>query len=292
MKFNFKPGDGWEQALLNAAQSAIAPYFKAAKAVMKDITDDAYDYAQSLATQRLHSTSKKYLDALQKYGDDGNWTIVLNEDAVYLEEGYPSFDQISAGLARGAKSHYSDKTGRRYVRIPFEQVQAFAKASHPMNSVVVQRDSSNPTTKGDLSSDLKRLRKIFTPNEDAISLDPSGRPIQGKVWSISKSATGPQWNYQEFQGEMKKSMEIQPQPNSLLSGITKVQFQTDSGKMRSRYLTWRTATDPRVPSAKDNKSKWIHPGFDGVHIMKDVERYINDQFAAKIDRLFTDAGGV
>ncbi len=292
MKFKFSPDGGWEKILSDAASAAVAPYLGAVQGVVKDVWDDAYDHAQSLASDRLHSTVQQYLSGLKKVkSGEGIWTILLENDAVYLEEGYSGFDMIAAGLARGAKSQFSQKTGRRYVKIPFEHVQAFASKGHPMNPVVVQGGSPGATTKGDLATDLKRLKKMFAPDDTKISLDSSGSPIKGKVWSITKSPSGPQWEYREFQTDIRKRLELEKQPSSLLSGVTKVQFETGSGSMKSRYLTWRTATDPRVPAAVHDKPKWVHPGFDGVHIMKDVEQYVTDEFAKRINEIFSQGSG-
>lgn len=295
MKFSLFPPDGWEAALSNAATSAIAPYLKAAQGTIKDLWSDAYDHAESLASQRLHSTKNKYLAALKKVqtGDD-TWTIILDKDAVYLEDGYSGYDMIDAGLASGGKAKFSKETGRRYVKIPFEHVQAFGNKNHPMNEVVVQQQSGSGTTKGDLASDLKRLKKIFAPNDSKISTVPvapgfegPAAPIMGAVWSIQKSPEGPQWEYKEFQTDMKKRMELEKQPSALLSGITKVQFQGENGQMKSKYLTWRTATDPRMPITVHSKPPWVHPGFQGVKIMKDVESYITAEFASRINALFS-----
>lgn len=259
-----------------------------AQGIVQQLRDDGYDYAQTLASERLHSTVHKYLGALKKVEPSPDtWTIVLEPSAVYLEEGYSGFDQIAAGLAKNG--HYSEKTGRRYVRIPFEHVQAFGKGSHPMNPVKVQMGlpSQTGTTKGSMAQDLKRLKAIFAPNDPAITNYPgTNTPIKGKVWSISKAPEGPQWQYREFNSDMKSRMELEKQPSPLLSGLTKVQFETGTGKMKSKYMTWRTATDPRKPITAHSKPPWIHPGYEGAHIMRDVEQYISEEFAKRVNDLF------
>jgi hypothetical protein len=292
VKFSFKPGEGWEKALVDSIQGAIAPYLVSAQGIVQSLRDDAYDYAQTLAADRLHTTAKKYIGALKKVEPaPDTWTITLGPEAVYLEEGYTGYDMIQAGLARGKASQYSEKTGRHYVRIPFEHVQAFAKGSHPMNPVKVQMGmpSMTGTTKGSMAEDLKRLKKIFAPNDPGITNYPgTTTPIKGKVWTIQKAPEGPQWEYRDFQGGMRNRMELNKQPSPLLSGITKVQYETGTGKMKSKYLTWRTATDPRIPMSVHSKPGWVHPGYGGAHIMKDVEQYINDEFAKRISELFQE----
>lgn len=290
MKFKLTPEEGWQKAFIDQVQGAVAPYMASAQGIVQQLRDDAYDRAQALAAERLHSTAKTYLSALKKVQPTPDtWTIVLEPDAVYLEEGYSGFDMIAAGLARGKNSKISEKTGRRYVRIPFEHVQAFASKSHPMNPVGVQTQSSSPTTRGSMAEDLKRLKKIFAPQDPGITNYPgTNTPIKGKVWSISKSPGGPQWEYREFNSDMKKRMELEKQPSALLAGITKVQFESASGKMKSKYMTWRTVTDPRLPIMTNNKPNWIHPGYPGAHIMKDVEQYISDEFAKRISELFQE----
>lgn len=292
MKFNFTPQEGWEKALVDSIQGAIAPYMVSAQGIVQQLRDDAYDYAQSLAADRLHSTAHKYLGALKKVDPTpGTWTIILEPSAMYLEEGYSGYDMISAGLARGGKSHFSQETGRRYVRIPFEHIQAFAKESHPMNPVKVQMGlpSMTGTTKGSIAQDLKNLKKLFAPQDPGITPYPgTNTPIKGKVWAITKNPAGPQWEYREFNSDIRKRLEPQKQPSGLTSGITKIQYESGSGKMKSKYLTWRTATDPRIPMMVHNKPNWIHPGYPGAHIMKDVEQYITDEFAKRISELFQE----
>jgi hypothetical protein len=288
VKFSFTPEQGWEKALLDQVQGAITPYMVAGQSIVQQLRDDAFDYAQTLATERLHTTAKQYLGALKKAEPTPDtWTIILEPSAVYLEEGYSGFDQIAAGLAKNGK--ISEKTGRRYIRVPFEQIQSFAKGSHPMNPVKVQMGlpSMTGTTKGSLAQDLKRLKGIFAPNDPGITNYPgTDTPIKGKVWSITKALSGPQWEYREFHSDMKSRMELEKQPSPLLSGLTKVQFETGSGKVKSKYMTWRTATDPRVPISTHGKPPWIHPGYAGAHIMKDVEQYISEEFAKRINELF------
>lgn len=299
MKFKFSPEDGWEKAIADAAEAAVAPYLGAAQEAVSDVWEAGFDYAQSLATQRLHTSTQKYLENLKKVKTQADtWTIILDADAVYLEEGFESYDMIQAGLVQGPKSRMTTPTAkdpipRRYVRIPFDQVQAAASKGHPMNPILVQQGQMGQTTKGNLAADLKRLKKIFAPQDSGITMNPlppghegPQQPVMGKVWSITKSPSGPQWEYKEFNTDMKKRLELEKQPNALLSGITKVQFQTDTGKMKAKYLTWRTATDPRNSSV-NSKPKWIHPGFPGVHIMKDVEQYITDEFAKRINEIFS-----
>jgi hypothetical protein len=294
VNFKFTPSQGWEKALVDQVQGAITPYLVSAQGIVQQLRDDGYDYAQALASERLNTTVQTYLNALKKVEPTPDtWTIILEPSAVYLEEGYSGFDQIAAGLAKNGK--YSEKTGRRYIRVPFEHVQSFGNKGHPQNPIKVQMGlpSQTGTTKGSLAQDLKRLKKIFAPNDPGITMMPQQpgqfgpqQPVLGKVWSIAKAPEGPQWEYREFHTDMKSRMELEKQPSPLLSGLTKVQFQTDKGSVKSKYLTWRTATDPRVPEMTHGKPPWVHPGFEGVHIMQDVEKYISDEFAKRINELF------
>lgn len=297
MKFSFTPEGGWEVGMINAATAAVMPYLGAAQQIIADLGQDGLDYAQALASQRLHSTAQKYLSHLKKVqGQEGVWTIILESEAVYLEEGFSGFDQIAAGLAQGPKSQYSSKTGRRYVKIPFEHIQEFAKKGHPQNPVMVQKGSSSPTTKGDLAADLKRLKQIFAPKDTGITRGAPapgmkrGDPLTGKIWSITKSPGGPQWEYREFHTDMRKRLELEKQPSPLLSGITKVQFATDKGTVKSRYLTWRTATDPRMPKMVHDKPNWVHPGFAGIKVFADLEQYLSDELANRINQIFSQSG--
>lgn len=281
MKFKFSVQNDFGKILEAAVMSSNDSRIAAAREAISEISSQAYAKANEMASDRLKTTRLKYIDHL-KFEQVGpaHWTITLEEGAAYLENGYSSFDQIKAGLARGPKSRISKK-GYRYVRVPFEHSEGPGKTSHPMNPVPVQRGQVNETTKGNMAKDLSRLQKIFGGKE---TVSTAQGPVIGKAWSITKSPNGPQWTFKDALGRQQTSTIEGVHPN--LSGVTKIQWEQKlrggGTRTRSAYLSWRTASeDPgRTPGT------WIHPGFSGAKIFPDLEKWISDTFKARMEELF------
>lgn len=277
MKFGFKVDEGFSDAVLNAASGAISATNNAMKGVIREITEMAYGRAQELAAERLRSTRQQYINGLKfEEAGEGIFVLSLDPSVAYLEEGFSAFDMIKAGLARGAKSQLN-KNNERFVRIPFEHSKGAASPSSPENKRPIQQSQGSQTTKGSLAADLKKLEQIFGANGQ--TKGPSGNDLTGKVWSMRKSTSGPQWNYQDALG--RKDTQTVTGVSQLLSGLTKVQYEGKAEKTKSAYLTWRTATD------KPGSGKWIHPGMAGAKIFPDVEKWIEEQFAAKVQELLS-----
>lgn len=267
-----------EQAVMSSNNSRLA----AAREAISEISTQAYAKANEMAADRLKSTRQKYIDHL-KFEQVGpaHWTITLESGASYLEDGYPGFDQIKAGLARGPKSRMG-KTGYRYVRIPFEHSEGPARTGHPSSSTLVQKGQVNETTKGSMSQDLKRLNRIFG-GKDTVST--AQGPVIGKAWTITKSSTGPQWTFKDALGRQQTTTVEGIHPN--LSGVTKIQWEQKvrggGSRVRSAYLSWRTASEN--PSTR-TPGTWLHPGFKGAKIFPDLEKWIFDTFKARMEELF------
>lgn len=284
MRFKVSLADSIHIKIANAAEQLSQAHIRAAQSAMRDLAVETYAKAQEMASQRLNSTRQKYADSLSfDQAGDNHWVITLDGDAKYLEEGYPSFNQIEAGLARGPKSKVS-KAGHRYVVIPFEHKQAAAAKGHPMHDVAVQRGQAAETTKGNLAEDLKRLKKIFGIKNPIMG--PGGQAVQGKAWSITKNEFGPQWSYSDAAGSQMTAAITGGRPiHKNLQGITGVQFQqkTRGGGERTKtaHMTWRIASEN--PNAK---GKWIHPGFSGAKIFPDLEQWAASQLNMRLREIF------
>jgi hypothetical protein len=315
VKFKFEPTGGFDTAFQEAIATSVGGQLAKAQAIMGEVSGNAQAMAQQLATQRLHSTAATYVQALKMTEvGPGMYQLTLDKSASHLEEGYPEFDMIQAGLARGEASVFSTKKGRRYVRIPFEHSEGPGKSGHhPMADVPIQ---GGPTTYGSLAKDLNALRQQAktelakladqfggAPKERGITTGPGGMAVLGTVYSMRKSSTGPQWHYNDAFGQQNTmtpgaGQTMMPEGISgLLSGLTKVQYQTKSGSVKAKYFTWRTASEMfaypaggKGRSKKDqlaaNLKKWIHPGFDGAHIFPDLERMIMNELARRIQAEF------
>jgi hypothetical protein len=261
--------------------SITAAKLAAAQGAMRSVALSAEAQAKRMASMRLSGTAQMYIDALKfsKQGD-GVYMLILGAEASHLEEGYPSFDMLAAGLARGPKSKVS-KEGYRYVTIPFEHKQAAATPGHPEHGSPVQIGQEQETTRGSLAADLKYA--IQTAN-NALKMErravrtAGGAPVVGKAWTMTPTSGG--YSFKDVLGNIGQSRDIGVSP--LLSGLTAYQRIDRAGRVQKGYVTFRTASE------KYQGQKWIHPGFDGIHVFRDLEQWVKTELDSMLREIFSE----
>lgn len=293
MKFRVTLEDSFTYKLAAIANKVSQDSLIAAQDAVKRLARRTETKAREMASERLNTTRQRYEDSLNfTQTGDHIWVLKLEEDASHLEEGYPSFNMIdgmlksesdvSAGPRAGKPWVRIGKDGHRYAAVMFEHKQAPAKGNHPQHDVPVQRMSATPTTRGSLAQDLMQLKQMFGDN--GLMKMPSGAPVEGKVYSITKDKEGPRWNYADVFGNTQSMMQpggmedraISP----LMSGLTKI--QTKVGKTtKTQYLTWRMVSDK-------SPGKWQHPGFHGAHIFPDLERWAIQELTRDLHEIFQE----
>jgi hypothetical protein len=229
--------------------------------VLADVAMASYEQAKVFAKSRLNTTADQYINALEFVQlEPGVYCVGLNSEAGHLEDGYEKFD-MKPGLLKNAKK--ISKLGYKYRAIPMEQ-KGGGKAG---------------TTRGDMLKDLKTLRKAF--GDKGITKDPSGKPVLGKVMSFKKSSLG-RWSVSGAGAGYLPNQNLPQMPiHENLSGVVKYQFKHKSGKVSSQFIVYRTVSEN--PKQKD---KWIHPGFAGVKIFRDLEDWAIRQLESRLKELF------
>lgn len=97
----------------------------------------------------------------------------------------------------------------------------------------------------------------------------TGRPMPSPVYRRAPQL--PQWGRMQSNRPPATSWTGYQHKNDIYDGLTKVP-ETSSG-IRSAYFTWRTVSQNSDPKA------FIHPGFEGVHIVESLTPHIQDTFS-------------
>lgn len=267
MKFKVSLDKSIQMALADAADRINAQTAEAAIDAVRDTAMAAYDKAKTLALARLNSTAEQYINALEFTQIAPNvWSVGLREEAQHLEEGYTGFD-MKPGLLKNAKK--ISKQGFKYRSIPMEKKSTGkGKAG---------------TTTGDMLNDLKRLRGVF--GDKGTTKDANGKPILGKTLSFNRDQVG-RWSMKNYgTGEVTDKGQVAMSEGSgygkHLEGVVKYQYQTKSGGVRSQFITFRTVSEN--PKYKD---KWIHKGFGGIHLFRDLEDFAYRTLEQKLREIF------
>lgn len=105
-----------------------------------------------------------------------------------------------------------------------------------------------------------------------------------KMWSMTKNPMNSNWQFHDFATKKKMSINLQNQPNPLMSGITALK-DAETGK--KAYFTWRTATDARMPGKPDS---WMHPGVRGkglyTNLIPDLIKDAEAEIKKRISEMF------
>lgn len=259
--------------------------FERMRGKVRDLAAMAEMRARDEADKKLHTTRDRYKKALsmQKIGEDV-YSVTLDPSAVDLEEGYPGFNQIDRGLARGPKSKVS-KDGHRYVIIPFDQSTTAAKPgsdSHFRSDRVAQASSPNAMDMGSLIKQLKgnvdRARKINNGQQESNVgykgsnwLGTSGKPIYGDMGTLKADPNNRNnMIFVDRKGDQHKLNGSSPiNPNIMGAKIMQVKV----GKSTKRSIvTFRVASEA-------HPEKWNHPGFAGIHVFKDLREWAAGEMA-------------
>jgi len=257
---------------------------------LESVSRQAFEKAKELAAARLNRTKQQYIDALSLEQLGPNiYAVRLDGSAAHIDRGFDSYD-MKPGLLKNAKKR--SKRGYRYRAIPMEQSGAPAKSAHPLNSRPVQFIGRNEngqmklpmgsTTQGSLSSDFNALKKLG----NRFAKDNLPQNFTGKAWTASQdplnknTAVFNLGNGQQFRANLNRPF------NPMMAGLTNVRAQHENSpnKVRSAYITFRMVSeDPK------HKGKWIHPGYNGAHILPDVQKFTEESFSRMVEAIFKDA---
>ena len=184
--------------------------------------------------QGLHSTREQYLDNLKWFSIDKNThVIVLQEPAMFIEEGLSPHSMVDDLLRKGAKI---SQDGSRYKAIPF-------KHGGPENETPIAQRSLEETLKTEFKKRKIHLTKI--------ERQPDGTPKTGLLHrlDIDSKKTG-------------------PTGIPVLKGVAVYQ-KWWSDRATHKEHTSRDIMTFRVVSDKHKADgRWFHPGLEAKNYME------------------------
>jgi hypothetical protein len=271
----------FREALASAGRQITKQAREAVEGAVSKLGEDTFQQAKVLANARLDKTAQLYVDSLdyQELGD-GVVVITLREEAHHLEQGYPGFD-MKPGLLKNAKK--KSKLGYRYRSIPMEKKGASKVLRQGEGGA--QFSSLGAFQRNQVMGDLKALKKRFGLDRTNNFVDENGdaKPIIGKVATVSRDQTG-RWSMTGPASANQLNPSAGQQPWSPhIAGVTKYQYKTKGGRIASQFITYRTVSEN--PS---QKSKWMHPGFDGAKIFPQLEQWAIQQLSRRVREALGD----
>lgn len=184
---------------------------------VKQLSAMTYARTIELANEKLKSTRKSYIDALDyKEIQPGIWVVSLDAKMLWLEEGKSAGSMVDDLLRNNAKTA---KDGTKYKVIPFE---------HSKNP------SDMSTRSQSLVSDLKRELKRQDIPFKKIEKNADGSPRIGKLHSlnIASPLPTPRASY------------------SIFHGLSIYQRKTAEGKVKRDIMTFRIVSEKHKQTGK------------------------------------------
>jgi hypothetical protein len=225
---------------------------------------------------KLHSSREKYLEALHvEQVDADTWSIILDPDAMWIEEGMDEHEMIDDLLK--SKSTKTAADGSKYLAVPFEHKKG------PTQQTQAQRD---------LTSTIKQEMKDRGIPWGGLESDAAGQPKQGLIHSFDiltaplKDGSGPGQGHGPI-GAPRQG----PTGVPFLAGVRVYQkpYKDKNGeeKMRRSVVTFRTAS-----SKMKGSGRWVHPGLEAkkfldeaaVWALKQWEEKIKDKFIVSVTK--------
>ena len=243
-------------------------------------------------TERVNAQLKSrrgiYLDNLHiTQESDLTWLIVLDEPALWIEEGLEEHEMIDNLL--GGQGVKTALDGSKYRAIPFHHTGL------PSAITPEQQNLQNAIKK-----QLKRAKNELTGTRGIpykkIERDPSGMPYTGRLHRLNvntpiKTAHGPGQGWGAIgrprQGPtgipFLKGVSIH---QKLLKGPDGKPLMDSEGMPQARrdILTFRT-----VSSKHKGTGRWVHPGLEAKNFMDEAVDWAEDEWKNKIrDQILAD----
>lgn len=252
---------------------------------MSKVSQQAFEKAKDLAAMRLYTTKQEFIDALsvERLGMHV-YAIRLDASAAHLDQGYERFDMKPGLLAGPVNTDPNSKGGIRvskdgykYRAIPFEQTSAPKNESHPQNQRKTQIGQAGESTMGAQSAIFDAIKKVGNSFSKQM-----GQSNDGTRWSFSKNEFNSHvGNFTMADGSQKTANFGRPISKNM-DGLKHVASKSASGKVKSAYMTFRI-----VSENPKSASKFWHPGFKGVHILEDVQRWTEEAFSRMVEEIFS-----
>lgn len=215
---------------------------------------------------KLHSTREKYLKALHVEQIDADaWSIILDPDAMWIEEGMDEHEMIDDLLKSSSAKTAAD--GSKYLSVPFEHKKG------PTQSTQAQQDLTNT---------IKQEMKSRGIPWGGLEKDVSGKAKRGLIHSFDimtaplKTSEGPGQGHGPI-GSPRQG----PTGIPFLAGVRVyqkgVRGKSGEEKMVKSVVTFRTAS-----SKMKGSGRWVHPGLEAKLFLDEAAEWALKQWESKI----------
>lgn len=245
---------------------------KAAETGVRDLTAAIHAHALEESKKKLHTRAKMFADHLKiRQVDDDTWLVVLEKEAVWIEDGVDPHEMIDDLLSkRSAKSSPPKraKDGSLYRVIPFH---------HGPGKGPTQSTPAEATLQATIKKALKTAENRFTGKAGipygGLEKDDRGVPRTGLLHKLDimdqpkKTHEGPGMGKGPL-GEVRQG----PTGIPFLQGIRIYQRETQnpdgSKSVKRAIMTFRV-----VSSKHKGTGRWFHPGLPPTNILEEAYRW-------------------
>jgi hypothetical protein len=296
MKIRISANDAFGDAVARKISELTREIREKADEAVRTVAKASLEKIKEQAAAKLYRTKDQYILGL-KYSKIGSgiYSITLDASAAHLELGYDSYDMKKGLLYLGrdipdhAKGKIKvSKAGYRYRAIPFDHNMSAAKPNHPLHNTIQgtygpsMSDRLQGTTTGQTTRGIRDAFKAS--GMGGVTKDPrTGIPIIGPIGTVKPHPENKnQIIFKSPNGE-ERTHTVGRELHSNVMGARKYQYEVKNRNggttVKSAYMTFRIVSeDPK------HAHKWIHPGFKGVRIFPDVQKWAE----STLDRMITE----
>lgn len=262
-----------------------------ARTLLRDIADMARAKWIALANEKLQKTSQDYVRGISRVRllNDVATITLLGRWPNQLEAGFPPYDMRTTLLGpgvpvvpRGERGKHQSKNGGFYRSIAFRHMTPSASGRNGQRVTDAYARQLGTERARELGKQAYREMKKLTPSLS----NPGEKTAYGGRLKTAGTALEIRGRSHALERTADGSMRLvrgggREHAAPLFEGMVKNQ-QTYARATQSFYGTFRTIST-------NSPDGWIHPGYDGAHLVDEVVAFINrvgpDMVAIAIDQL-------
>lgn len=255
--------------IFDAHDQAKALAYELLSRSAEDLAAMTYSKVVELAQSQLHTSREEYLRNLSyEQASPGTWTVTLNANAMWIEEGMPKHEMVDDLLKNG---RISKKTGARYKVIPF-----------PIKGAAATAPAALPIKLAAMGA-LKRAKIDMK----SVQRDADGRPIVGTLHKLDvmdkplKTSGGSYQGWGQV-GQVRQGATGIPFLQGLR--VTQRQIGVSSTNIQKTALTFRT-----VSSFHKGSGRWVHPGVKARKLLDQAYSWAQNEWESTIKPEIIDA---
>lgn len=256
-----------------------------------DLSQRTSNYIVEEAEKKLHSRFLIYREhlKLKKLDDNSGWEVVLEEPALWIEEGLPPHEMIDNLLAKNAKISVDPKTGKvsRWKVIPFKHNQAPSRMTQAglylqdtlkkeMRKQKIPWGKMETDSSGNILEGLVRSFDVEVPDHPhSRPHTPYGPGVEGTSWEGAgpKSfRTRSQWTGDSYLAGVR----IYQQAQKAEDGSVRLNKRGEQMGIKE-IMTFRVVSDKQKGTGM-----WNHPGLAGVRLFDEAYDWAKRTFDEEI----------